>query len=270
MSNILIGLERLGYGARVELTVLGKSNSWPDAGGACSGYLLTEGDYRLMLDCGSGAFAKLREVCPYESVDAIVISHLHADHFLDLIPFSFALNYSERGLHARPRLYGPPGTHQLFERLGEAIGFGDQLERAFEVSEYHVDDQLQVGPFKTRFCEVPHYIQTFACEFVNDVGTRFTFGADCAYNEQLIDFASQTDLLLVEATESEIPDLAAGDQRGHMTAHEAGQLAQAAGARRALVAHFSDELDAGQVRDEATAGYGARVEIAEHGARLSV
>ena len=80
----------------MRLTVLGKSPSWQDAGGACSGYLIEEGDTRLLVDCGNGVFAKLRKHVDYVDVDAVVISHLHADHFLDLVPYSYALTYAPR------------------------------------------------------------------------------------------------------------------------------------------------------------------------------
>lgn len=72
----------------MRVTVLGKSPSWEDAGGACSGYLVRDGDTTLLVDCGNGVFSRLRETVDYFDVDAVVISHLHADHFLDLVPFS--------------------------------------------------------------------------------------------------------------------------------------------------------------------------------------
>ena len=71
----------------MQITVLGKSPSWQDAGGACSGYLVADGDTRLLLDCGNGVFAKLREHLQYTDIDAVLVSHLHADHILDLIPY---------------------------------------------------------------------------------------------------------------------------------------------------------------------------------------
>ena len=80
----------------MRVTVLGKSPSWQDAGGACSGYLIEEGDIAVLMDCGNGVFSKLRNYRDYVDVDAVVISHLHADHFLDLVPFSYALTYAPR------------------------------------------------------------------------------------------------------------------------------------------------------------------------------
>ena len=95
----------------MRLTVLGKSPSWQDAGGACSGYLIAGGrDRRSSIDCGNGVFAKLRERIDYVDVDAVVISHLHADHFLDLVPYSYALTYAPR---QQPVPVRPLARHRL-------------------------------------------------------------------------------------------------------------------------------------------------------------
>src|SRR6185437_3316841 len=80
----------------LKITVLGKSPAWQDADGACSGYLVEEEGACLLLDCGNGVFSKLRRFRDYTKVDAVVISHLHADHFLDLVPFAYALLYAPR------------------------------------------------------------------------------------------------------------------------------------------------------------------------------
>jgi len=92
----------------MRLTVLGKSPSWQDAGGACSGYLVEEEDTRIVVDCGNGVFAKLREQVDYVDIDAVVISHLHADHFLDLVPYAYALTYAPTTLRKTP--VAPGGT----------------------------------------------------------------------------------------------------------------------------------------------------------------
>ena len=88
--------------------MLGKSPAWADAGGACSGYLVSDGDTTVLLDCGSGVFAKLRERVDYLDVDAVVLSHLHADHFIDVIPYSYALLLTPR--QQPVPVAGHPGT----------------------------------------------------------------------------------------------------------------------------------------------------------------
>jgi ribonuclease BN (tRNA processing enzyme) len=253
----------------MEVLVLGKSPSWPDAGGACSGYLVREGGFKLLLDCGSGVFARLRAELDYLDVDAVLLTHLHPDHFLDLFPFASALSYSPRvqqRARPRPALHVPAGAVDFFRRVTACWGQEGQLEETFAMSEYGSEDTLRLGPLAVRFCEVPHFTPAFACELAAD-GARFTFGADCAPNQALEDFARDTDLLLLESTLLE-PE-PAGD-RGHMAAAEAGELARRAGAGRLLLTHFSDELDAGRIQAEASRTYGSEVELARVGGRYPV
>jgi ribonuclease BN (tRNA processing enzyme) len=230
--------------------------------------------YSLLLDCGNGVFSKLRRVRDYVEVDAVLISHLHADHFLDLVPFSYALTYAPRqqpvpvagwpgtSTPARPELYAPVGAAEMFRAVVGCWGAEDLIDNAFSLREYDGPDQLTVGPFAVRFCEVPHFIRAFAVEL--SVGTaRFTYSADCSPNEELISFARGTDLLLIEAT---LPRPERTGDRGHLTPSEAGEHARLAGARAVALTHFSDELDPEWARAEATRAYGADVALAHDGA----
>ena len=253
----------------MQVRVLGKSPAWQDRGGACSGYLVQVDGFTVLLDCGSGVFGKLRAATDYATVDAVVISHLHPDHTLDLVPYSFALGHSPRfaGKPPRPPLHAPPGAVARFRQLGAVVSHASQIEEMFDLREYDPAAPLSVGPLTLRFCEVPHYIQSFAIEFTGPGGTRFTFGADCAPSDALAEFANGTDLLMLEATLAQ-PDTS--DFQGHMTGAEAGDLGRRAHARRLVVTHFSDELDAEWVRSEAARGFGREVTLALEGAELSV
>ena len=106
----------------IELTILGKSPSWTDAGGACSGYLVRAPGLTLVLDCGSGVFAKLRRVEEYARVDAVLLTHLHADHVLDLVPFAYALCHGAAAGRARPLLHAPPAARGALRALCGAWG----------------------------------------------------------------------------------------------------------------------------------------------------
>ena len=251
----------------MQVTVLGKSPSWQDTGGACTGYLVQEDGFSLLLDCGNGVFSKLRRAIDYVDVDAVLISHLHADHFFDLVPYSYALSTGPRRGSARPELHAPPGADAGFRRIAGCIGAEDLIDSAFAVAEYDPAAPPQLGPFAVRLCEVPHFVLTHAVELSTPAGARFTFGADCRPNEELVAFARDSDLLMIEAT------LAHPERegvRGHLTPREAGEHGGAAGVRRLVITHFTDEMDSEWVRGEAAAGYGGPVELAHEGAVYAI
>ena len=241
----------------MRITVLGKSPAWQDAGGACSGYLIEGGGVRVLLDCGPGVLAKLRAVVSYVDVDAVVISHLHADHVNDLVPFASALRYGTQR-ETPPRLIAPPGAAEVLERLCQGGSMRpEHISGAFALELYDPGDAVAIGGLRVRFRPVPHFIPCNAVE-IAEGDARFTFSADCGPNEALVEFAAGTGLLLVEATLPE-PD------EGHLTPFEAGRHAAQAGAARCVLTHFSDQLDAGWVRAEGERGFGAPVELAAEG-----
>ena len=260
----------------MRITVLGKSPSWQDAGGACSGYLVEDGETSLLLDCGNGVFSKLRRFRDYVTLDAVVVSHMHADHFLDLVPFSYALTYAPRqqpvpvdrwpgtDAPARPDLHLPSGGRDVIRRVVGSWGNEDLVEKAFRMHEYETTDELAIGSLRLRFHEVPHFLETHAIDMVSaDGGGRFTFGADCRPCDELPKFAQGTDLLMLEAT---LPRPERAGPRGHLTPAEAGEHGRRANARRLVITHISDELDELWARDEASKAFGAPVEVAREGA----
>jgi ribonuclease BN (tRNA processing enzyme) len=251
----------------VRITVLGKSPAWPDAGGACSGYLVQDGDTCLLVDCGSGVFSKLRATLDYADVDAVVISHLHADHLMDLIPFGTALQFSPREPGVRPRLIVPPRAGEVLGVITAALSQSGVLDEAFAMTEYDPADTVSVGPLSITFQPVPHYVPANAVEVCGTSGGRFTFGADHGPTDALNEFAKATDLLFLEATLRE-PE--ADGPRGHMTAGEAGVVAAGCDAQRLVLTHISDELDPGWAISEAQRAYDGPVEVAREGAVYDV
>ncbi len=264
----------------MRLTVLGKSPSYTDAGGACSGYLVEEGETVLLLDCGNGVFAKLRKFVDYVDVDAIVISHLHADHVLDLVPYAYALVYAPRQQPvpvdrwpgtdnpARPTLHAPPGAKEFFRRVVGAWGNEDLIEQAFDVREYDCDEELEVGSIRVRFHPVPHFTPTQAVELRSaNGGGRIVYGADHRPSEEVVRFADGADLVLLEAT---LPRPERHGQRGHLTPQEAGEHGKAANAKKLVLTHISDEMDHLWARECASEAFGAPVEVAAEGAVYEV
>src|SRR5215211_439164 len=259
----------------MRLTILGKSPSWQDAGGACSGYLVEEDGTAVLVDCGNGVFAKLRQRIDYVDVDAVLISHLHADHFLDLVPYAYALTYAPRQQPvpvdrwpgtdnpARPNLHVPPRARETFRRIVGYWENEDLIENAFQLREYDGGSRLEIGPVRVKFQPVPHFTETYAmCISSQNRAGRIVYGADCSPTDALTEFASRAELMLVEAT---LPRPERTGVRGHLTPAEAGEQARAAGAERLLLVHISDELDAEWAREQAAKSFGGRVYVAREG-----
>lgn len=259
--------------------MLGKSPSWQDSGGACSGYLIQAGETSVLLDCGNGVFGKLRERIDYVDLDAVIISHLHADHWLDLVPYSYALIYAPKQqpvpVHtwtgtdspARPRLIAPPEASETFRQVTSAWGNDDLIESAFRIEEYRSGDSVGVGDITASFHPVPHFIDTFAVNLSADGRSKLTYSADTRPGDELVEIARDADLLLIEAT---LPRPERTGVRGHLTPEEAGEHGRRAGAKRVVITHISDELGDEWARDEAERGFGGPVEVAREGATYEI
>lgn len=259
----------------MRVTVLGKSPAWQDAGGACSGYLVEDDTTSVLTDCGNGVFSKLRRVRDYTRTDAIVISHMHADHFFDLIPYAFALVYAPRqqtvpvarwpGVETPPRppLHLPPGGLEVLDGVTNAIGAPGLIQKAFDTSQYDPAEPLTIGTLTLTFQAVPHFVPTWAIAFEDGQSGRFVFGADHSPNDEIVTFAKDAALLILEAT---LPRPERSGQRGHMTPAESGEHAARAGADHLVLTHISDELDHLWAKAQAEEAFGGPVSLAAEGA----
>src|SRR5439155_13127113 len=115
----------------VQLTVIGCSPAWPNAGGAQSGYLV-EGEGRLLLDCGPGVLARLRKADEgWPRVDAVALTHFHLDHWGDLVPWIFGAAFGPGHDAPQPDLWLPPGGRERLRGFGERMSFVNQIDDAF-------------------------------------------------------------------------------------------------------------------------------------------
>lgn len=249
----------------MRFTVLGKSPAWEDAGGACSGYLLEVDGESFMFDCGNGAFAKLRGRIDFEAVTGIVISHIHADHVLDLVPFAYALTLGPQGVSSPgPLLRLPPGGLDALRRLVAIWGSEGLIDAAFEPVEYERGEGFGLGAVRAQLHEVPHYALTHAVELIAPSGRRLVYGADCRSCIELERAAAAADVLLAEATLAEAESVPL-ERRGHMSAAEAGALAGRAGVGRLVLTHISDLIDPVRALEQAALGFEGPIEIAAEG-----
>lgn len=233
----------------MQLTVLGSSAAYPGAGGACSGYLVEEESTKLLVDCGSGVLSNLQLVVALEQVTDIVISHFHADHFFDLIPYRYALTRpSYRDIH--PVLYLPPGGRKAL--LKAVSTFNDSptfFSEHFQIEEYNPRASIKVGQLSIDFASVKHYIPAYAMAICGQ--KRLAYSADSGPCDELAEIARGADLFLCEATRYSIDD----GEWGHLLASEAVGLAKRARAKRLILTHFWPDCDYSQDLEQASEAF---------------
>ncbi len=255
----------------MQLTVLGCSPSWPNPGGACSGYLVSSRRSNLLLECGPGTLGRLRQHLEVGKLDAIVVSHLHADHFLDLVPLRYGLRYGGLGGERQLKLLVPPGGATWLAGLGRALDGNERFfEDTFALAEYDPARELRVGSLAISFRRVQHYIPSYAVRLRD--GATLVFSGDAAPCDALVEHAAGATVLLCEAAvRRPEPDRATPAERGHMTPAEAGQMARRAGVERLILTHYpADSADPDYAVREASATFDGTIERAVDGAVFSL
>ena len=242
----------------MRLIALGTSAAYPEAGSACSGYLVSAQGTNVLLDCGTGVLAQLQRVLAPGRVDAIVISHLHADHFLDIVPFRYALWRSGRSDRpVRPALWLPPGGPAATARLVSAWGAPESFfSEHFDISEYAPRSSLVLGALTLTFAPVRHYVPAYGVRVRG--GSTLAYSSDSAPCSELTDLARGADVLLCEAALDDAAE-EPPDKRGHMSPAEAGELAAEAGVRLLLLSHFWPGADRAAAAHAAARGFRGNV-----------
>src|SRR5947209_12994311 len=146
--------------APLTLTILGAGPAGPNPGGANSGYLLREGDDAVVMDCGSGTAGRIPLHVPVNRLTAVAISHLHPDHYFDLVALYYMLKYGEPRLTDAPRLpvFVPPGGREFLRRFGTLIADKPAMfDDLFEVRDYTADIETAIGGLNVTFHRVQHY-----------------------------------------------------------------------------------------------------------------
>jgi ribonuclease BN (tRNA processing enzyme) len=242
----------------VKLTVIGCSGSFPGPASPASCYLVEADGYRVVLDLGNGALGPLQRHVAIEDIDAIVLSHLHADHCMDLCGYYVARRYRPDGPMPRIPVYGPADTPARMARaydLPEEPGMRDEFDfREFPAGAF------QIGPLRVTTDLMAHPVEAYGLRLEHD-GKVITYSGDTGGCESLVRLAKDADLFLCEASfhegRDEVPDL-------HLNGREAAEHASRAGVGRLVLTHIPPWNDPTRTLTEA-AGFDGPVELARPG-----
>ncbi len=255
----------------LSLTILGASAATQNPGGACASYLVRGEGTALALDMGSGAFGRLQAHIAPAEVDAVVISHMHADHILDLIPYRYYLAFSSAGQGgtSRPRLLLPPGGHEALLRVSAQQDPSPTFYAdVFDVAEYDPVRTLRIGGLEIGFYPMRHHSpHTYGLRVSGAAGTTGTlaYSADSGPCQGLLDVARDADLFLCENANTEDSTYPL-----HLTPRQAGTYARDAGARRLLLTHRWYVHDLDEAARAASEVFDGPVSIAREGETYAV
>ena len=259
----------------MELEVLGNCGGSPGPGGACSGYLVQDGSTCLLLDCGPGIVASLQRSHHVSDVSAIYISHMHADHCLDLWTLAFRLSSTWRrdGIdlaEQRPiPLFVPSGGADMLHDW-EKVLIPSRLAQTFEVHERSPREQIRVAGMTLSCFPTEHGVLCQGVRVASESG-QLAYSGDTRLFADLPELAEGTDLFLCEAS-GRSPDEFAIVTGMHLTARQAATIAQTAGTAKLLLTHLvvHNEQYRQSLQTDAAEHFDGPVEVAELGRSYAV
>lgn len=264
----------------MRLTVVGSAGSMSGPGSAASCYLVqadgTGADgaprtWSLVLDLGSGAMGALMRHLDPADIDLLAISHLHADHMVDLIGMQVYRRWHPTQRLAPLPVLAPAGALRRVQEVG-GDGPGDDYAGEYTFLTHEPGTSHQVGPMRVDAFEVNHPVLAYGIRVTGpresgDGDTTLVYTGDTDSCENLVEHARGADLLLSEAAFQEGRDTVRGV---HMTGRRAGDIAARAEARRLVLTHLQVWTDPEVVSAEAREVYPGPVELAVPGAVWSL
>lgn len=241
----------------MRVTVVGCSGSFPGADSPASCYLIEHEGTAIVLDLGNGSLGPLQRFIALDRIDAVFLSHLHADHCLDLCGYYVYRRYHPQGALPRLAVYGPEGTP---ERLARAYDLPPDpgMTREFDFRAY--GEPAHIGPLSITTSRVRHPIEAYALR-VETADHAVVYSGDTGPTAALVDIARGADLALFEASfldGGEQPDV-------HMTARQAGEQATEAEVGHLVLTHLVPWNDVALTVGQARESFAGQVSLARSG-----
>lgn len=219
----------------MKLKILGTQSPYNTEGHNCPGFLITDGETKLMLDCGSGSHSLLSFPNNLNNL-SVILSHLHRDHYNDIYNLQYAsfVFHNQKRIESPIRIYMPETPNEICE---------DIMSEGNAFAHYHVIDEntrFNIGNMQISFCRTEHPVETYAIKVANGERTIvYTSDTSFSSKNKLVEFAKDTDLLICES--SLLKSYGFPEINSHLTAEQAGIIAKEANVKGLILTHFWPE-----------------------------
>jgi ribonuclease BN (tRNA processing enzyme) len=243
----------------MEITVLGQWGAYPKAGEATAGYLVEHENEKILIDCGSGVLAQLQRFIKLSDLSSVFISHLHYDHIADLGCLQYAcLIDTDLGLRPSPLpiFIANESNESSFKSIKGSI-----------VKSFSVNESLNVADLKFSFIQTFHdaYCLAIKIQFLNKT---FVYTADTFYDESLISFCAEADVVIAET--SFYKEFTDAKKYGHMNTIDVGTLAARANIGKIILTHLPHFGEHERLVAEVGEIYNGDIELAYCGMKITL
>jgi len=250
----------------VNITVIGCSGTFPGPDSPCSSYLFEQDGFRLLVDAGNGSTGLLQREVSLLDIDAVAISHLHGDHYLDLVTYTYARRYHPAGDPGLLPVHGPSGTADHLAGAFGSARIGNLLDEVYTFETLKDGGDSEIGPFRVETLRVNHPVETYAMR-ITAGGHTVAYSADTGVCDAVVQIARDSEIFFCESSyhdgDDNPPDI-------HLTGSEAGRAAESAGARRLVLTHLVPWGDPMRSVGEASSTYSGPIETAFTGAKFEL
>ncbi len=225
----------------MNVTFLGTGTGAPSARRGSPGLVVEEAGITLLFDSGTGTLRQLeRAGLSYNDLDYIFYTHLHPDHVAELVPYLFAARYFSGFTRSKPVIIrGPEGLLNFHKHQQEAYGHWIEPSKGMiKLSEILPNTVLECGPVKVESRPITHLPQSLGYRVTDSGGTILAISGDTDFSRNLIELASEVDLLITECSFPEAIKI-----EGHLVPSQAGRAARQAGAKALALTHFYPECE---------------------------
>lgn len=247
----------------MRLTVVGCSGSGPGPDSPASCYVVEADGFRVVLDLGQGAAGPLQGYTVPSTLGAILISHLHSDHCLDMTALAVLLHYGPTRPRAPIPVHAPSGAAR---RIALACGPETDETQLAALFDFQEPRDGRIGPFSVTFARMNHPVVTYAVRLEHG-GKALVYTGDTGPTDALVELSRGADVLLAEAGwgggPESVPDL-------HLTGAAAGDHARRAGVRQLILTHVPAWGSVARARAEAEEMFAGRLDTARAGQVVEV